>query len=197
DLTLELRALRELGAQPLVYSLPLPGTYDNYTTISKIARQGYYDLYRQATATGGVVPLDLSGHDEDRYFLHDIGAHLSPRGWVFIDRALDTFWQSGSITDTAMALNLLAQDVPSSGSPSLRDYCGSGSTADGSTRTPSSQDLAEALALVPPEAHDSALVLGADAVFTEISTVANQEPGGSIPVTIKGVVGVAQEDHYM
>jgi hypothetical protein len=42
----------------------------------------------------------------------DTGAHFSPRGWLFADRALDMFWHDRSIDDIRSALAALAREVP-------------------------------------------------------------------------------------
>jgi D-alanine transfer protein len=117
DLDLELRALEELGARPLIWSLPLPGTFDNYTAIAPAARQGYYrKLAAVMAAHPDLAFVDWSGHDEDRYFLTDISAHFSPRGWLFADRALDLYWH-GQTAAIPTALAAMEQHAPPAGPP--------------------------------------------------------------------------------
>jgi len=112
DLRLALRTLHELGARPLVWTLPMPGLYDDYTPRSAVARHHYYERYRLVVQQRKVPWLDFRAHDEDPYFLTDIGSHLSARGWVFADRALDMFWHECSIDDIREALATLARQVP-------------------------------------------------------------------------------------
>jgi len=119
DLRLELRVLRELGARPLFWTLPLPGTYDDYTRLSAGARQTYYDRYERVVQRAKVPWLDFRAHDEDSYFLTDPGSHLSSRGWVFADRALDLFWHGRSIDDIRAALAALDQEVPAPAPPEV------------------------------------------------------------------------------
>jgi poly-D-alanine transfer protein DltD len=116
DLHLALRVLRELGARPLVWSLPLPGAYDDYTPLSLAVRGSYYDRYEHIVEWARIPWLDFRAHEEDPYFLTDPGSHLSARGWVFADRALDMFWQGRSIAEIRLALSTLAEMAPS-GSP--------------------------------------------------------------------------------
>src|SRR5882724_1767376 len=113
DLELELRVLRELGARPLIWTLPMPGAFDDYTNLSAVAREEYYDRYQRVADEAKVPWLDFRAHEEDRYFLTDRGSHLSPRGWVFADRALDMFWHGQSIDEIRGALATLALEVPS------------------------------------------------------------------------------------
>jgi poly-D-alanine transfer protein DltD len=112
DLRLALRVLRELGARPLVWTLPLPGAFYDYTPVSAPARRTYYERFAREGERAGVSWLDFRAHDEDPYFVTDSSSHLSARGWVFADRALDVFWHRGSIDDIRAALATLGRDVP-------------------------------------------------------------------------------------
>ena len=118
DLRLALRVLQELKAQPLVWSLPLPGAYDNYTPVSVVARGSYYDRYEHIVERARVPWLDFRDHEEDPYFLTDPGSHLSARGWVFADRALDMFWHGRSSAEIRSSLSTLAKKAPSGSPPS-------------------------------------------------------------------------------
>ena len=118
DLRLALRVLRELKARPLVWSLPLPGAYDNYTPVSVVARGSYYDRYEHIVDRARVPWLDFRDHEEDPYFLTDPGSHLSARGWVFADRALDMFWHDRSTAEIRSSLSTLAKKAPSASPPS-------------------------------------------------------------------------------
>jgi hypothetical protein len=117
DLHLALRVLRELGARPLVWSLPLPGVYDDYTPRSLVVRGSYYDRYEHIVESARIPWLDFRAHEEDPYFLADPGSHLSARGWVFGDRALDMFWHGRSSAEIRFALSTLAEKAPSASPP--------------------------------------------------------------------------------
>ena len=125
DLRLALGVLHAVGARPLVWTLPLPGPFDDYTALSAPARRTYYEHFARAGETAGVPWLDFRAYDEDRYFVSDPGSHLSARGWVFADRALDLFWHAGSIDDVHTTLATLGRTVPV-GSPlgALADVTG-------------------------------------------------------------------------
>ena len=118
DLRLALRVLQELKAQPLVWSLPLPGAYDNDTPVSVVARGSYYDRYEHIVERARVPWLDFRDHEEFPYFLTDPGSHLSARGWVFADRALDMFWHGLSTAEIRSSLSTLAKKAPSGSPPS-------------------------------------------------------------------------------
>lgn len=123
DLQLELSTLSDLGARPLVWSIPLPGTFDNYTAVSRPARALYYQRFQQVTAQAHVPALDFRSHDQDRYFLFDAGAHFSPRGWVFADLALNMFWHGQSMGQTQLALSRLQRAAPSASVGGRGRFC--------------------------------------------------------------------------
>src|SRR5262249_41053855 len=101
----------ELGAQPFVWSMPLPGVYDDYTPISAAARRAFYDRWERELPKLGVPWLDFRAADEDIFFMTDTGAHFSPRGWLFADPALAMFWHGKSTDAIGAALATLAQEV--------------------------------------------------------------------------------------
>jgi D-alanine transfer protein len=112
DLELELRVLRELNALPIVISPPLDGVWDDYTQLSAPERAKFYDHFDRVVEQANVPWIDLRAYDEDGYFVTDPGAHYSPRGWIFVDRALDMFWHGESIERIRAALARLAEQVP-------------------------------------------------------------------------------------
>jgi D-alanine transfer protein len=112
DLLLAVAVLRELGAQPFIWTMPMPGVYDNYTPISAAARQMYYDRWERELEQTGVSWLDFRASDEDIFFMTDTGAHFSPRGWIFADHALDMFWHGRSMDAIRASLATLAEQVP-------------------------------------------------------------------------------------
>jgi D-alanine transfer protein len=91
DLEMLLRALRELGAKPLLLSTPLHGTYLEYNGVSRPARQRYYNRLEALARSLDVPLVDFADHDLDRFFLCDI-SHLSSKGWVYYAYALDAFY---------------------------------------------------------------------------------------------------------
>jgi poly-D-alanine transfer protein DltD len=125
DLWLAFQTLNELGAQPLAMSVPFPGFYDDYTTISWAARDAYYQHYMALAAQAHIPALNFQAHDQDRYFLHDTGAHYTARGWVFADRAIDLFWHGHSVAEIHAALQSLEAAAPGKTlpDPARAGYC--------------------------------------------------------------------------
>ncbi len=123
DLELELRVLRELGAQPFVYTLPMPGTYDDFTSLSYSARRSYYSEYAGVASAAGVPWLTFQEHDGDRFFLTDTGAHFSPRGWTFAGRAIDLYWHDASIEEIRASMADLLRTSPAAPPPTRAAFC--------------------------------------------------------------------------
>ena len=92
DLDLLLQGLRDLGARPLIVSMPLKGPYFTYLGVSAGGRQVYYERLRALIEPYGVPYLDFADHDEDRYFVVDPSSHPSQKAWAYVDRALDDFF---------------------------------------------------------------------------------------------------------
>lgn len=92
DLRILLRGLSELGAEPLLISQPIPGTYYDTMGISAAARSEYYARLREIAASYDVPLVDFADHDDDIYFVADPNSHLSRKGWTYYDHALDAFY---------------------------------------------------------------------------------------------------------
>ncbi|MBV9899444.1 MAG: D-alanyl-lipoteichoic acid biosynthesis protein DltD [Chloroflexi bacterium] len=106
DLDLLLRGLRELGAQPLVLSQPMPGKYFDYVGVSPRARADYYSRLSTIGSQYGVPVVTFADHDEDTYFVTDPNSHLSREGWVYYDAVLDAFMHDGLGPTTESSLQL-------------------------------------------------------------------------------------------
>ncbi|MEA3210686.1 MAG: D-alanine transfer protein [Chthoniobacter sp.] len=92
DLELLLRTLRELGAQPLILSIPINGVYFDQLGVTAAARQRYYDLLEAVGQREHVAVVDFRDHELDAKFFADTHDHLSPKGWIYFDEALDEFF---------------------------------------------------------------------------------------------------------
>jgi D-alanine transfer protein len=94
DLDILLSGLSDLGAEPLLLSAPIPGKYYDTIGISAEARQLYYARLRELATEHSVPLVDFEDHDNDLHFVTDPNSHLSRKGWVYYDRALDAFYHS-------------------------------------------------------------------------------------------------------
>ena len=92
DLELLLRELNELGARPLLISMPIHGRWYDYCGITYDARRAYYEKLRGISTRYHTPLVDFADHDNDQYFCHDAMAHLAPRGLVYYNHALDGFY---------------------------------------------------------------------------------------------------------
>jgi D-alanine transfer protein len=93
DLHALLIALREQGAEPLLLSPPINGTWFDRTGVSAEARRVFYDRLQALAGAHGVVLADFADHDNDPDFLIDF-SHLASKGWIYYARALDDFYHA-------------------------------------------------------------------------------------------------------
>jgi D-alanine transfer protein len=92
DLELLLRELNELGARPLLLSMPIHGGWYDYLEVTYAARRAYYEKLRGLSARYHVPVVDFADHDADRSFCRDPMGHLAPDGLLYYDQVLDGFF---------------------------------------------------------------------------------------------------------
>ena len=92
DLELLLRVFGELGAQPLLLSMPVEDIRLEVYGVSADARTAYLRRLDETAARYDVALLDFRGHQKDPAFLVDFLDHLSPQGWLYYNKALDDFY---------------------------------------------------------------------------------------------------------
>jgi D-alanine transfer protein len=93
DFELLLRTLARVHAQPLVLSMPLAGDFLDERGISRSARENYYAKLRALVERYHFPLVEFKAHDEDPTFLYLRKSHLTAKGWIYYDRALDDFFQ--------------------------------------------------------------------------------------------------------
>jgi D-alanine transfer protein len=92
DLELLLRTLARVHARPLLLSMPLPGEFYDQAGISRSAREDYYTKLRGLVQRYHFGLVEFKAHDEDPAFLLRHESHLTAKGWMFYNRALDDFF---------------------------------------------------------------------------------------------------------
>lgn len=92
DLELLLRVFGELGAQPLLLSMPVEDIRLEAYGVSPEARTAYLRRLDETAARYDVALLDFREHQKDPAFLVDFLDHLSPQGWLYYNKALDDFY---------------------------------------------------------------------------------------------------------
>jgi D-alanine transfer protein len=92
DLELLVRTFGELGAQPLLLSMPVEDIRLEVYGVSPAARTVYLRRLDQLAARYDVALLDFRDHEKDPAFLVDFLDHLSPQGWLYYNKALDDFY---------------------------------------------------------------------------------------------------------
>jgi D-alanine transfer protein len=92
DLELLLRELNELGAQPLLLSMPIHGGWYDQCGITYTARRAYYQKLREIGARYHTAVVDFADHDADQSFCNDTLGHLAPSGLVYYNQIYDGFF---------------------------------------------------------------------------------------------------------
>lgn len=92
SLEILLRELHEVGAKPLLISLPIAGGFNDHGGMRPSVRAAYYERIRQTGNAYAIPVVTFESHDEDPYFLMDPVSHPSEKGWSFIDQAVDDFY---------------------------------------------------------------------------------------------------------
>jgi D-alanine transfer protein len=92
DLELLLRTLASVHASPLLLSMPIAGDLYDRTGVSRSAREDYYVKLRALVQRYHFRLVEFKGHDEDPGFLYRHQSHLTAKGWIYYNRALDDFF---------------------------------------------------------------------------------------------------------
>ena len=92
DLELLLRTLARVQAQPLVLSMPIAGDLYDQQGISRSAREKFYSKLRALVQRYHFPLVEFEEHDEDPAFLYLHQSHLTAKGWIYYNRALDDFF---------------------------------------------------------------------------------------------------------
>ena len=102
DFELLLRCLNELGARPLLLSIPIDGRYFDRFGVGRETRDLYYERISALAQQYHISLIDFREHDEDEDFLVGHHDHLSEKGWLYFDKALDDFFHDRLSSKPAM-----------------------------------------------------------------------------------------------
>jgi D-alanine transfer protein len=92
EVELLLRTLARVHASPLLLSMPIAGDLYDRNGVSHSAREDYYIKLRALVQRYHFRLVEFEGHDEDPAFLYLHKSHLTAKGWIYYDRALDDFF---------------------------------------------------------------------------------------------------------
>ena len=96
DFNLLLRTLQELGANPLILSMPVHAADLETSGVSVKAREAYPRRMSSAVAPFKMPLVYFKAHEEDPLFFADQFDHLGAKGWVYYDQTLDAFFHEES-----------------------------------------------------------------------------------------------------
>jgi D-alanine transfer protein len=92
DIELLLRTLHELGAKPLLLSMPIEDIRLEVYGLDPSARTAVVDRLNNLADHYEFPHIDFRDHQGDPAFLYDFQDHLSAEGWLFYNKALDDFF---------------------------------------------------------------------------------------------------------
>jgi D-alanine transfer protein len=92
DLELLLQVLTKIHARPLLLCMPLDGQVYDKGGISQSAREAFYTKLRVLTQRYDFPLVEFKEHESDPDFLDRQSTHLTAKGWMFYNRALDDFF---------------------------------------------------------------------------------------------------------
>ena len=92
DTELLLRTYQELGAKPLLLCMPIEDIRLEAAGLTPAARTVFVERLNGLAKTYNFPLLAFREHEGDPGFLSDFFDHLSAKGWIYYDRALDDFY---------------------------------------------------------------------------------------------------------
>ncbi len=92
DIELLMRTFKELGAEPLFLSMPIEDIRLEVYGISSDVRAAYIQRLDGLAKQYDIPLLDFHEYQKDPAFLVDFLDHLSSKGWLYYNKALDDFF---------------------------------------------------------------------------------------------------------
>lgn len=92
DFELMLRVMQELGAKPLIMSMPVEDIRLEVYGISPETRTAYNERLVGLTSRYNFPLVDFHEYQRDPSFLVDFLDHLSASGWLYYNKALDDYF---------------------------------------------------------------------------------------------------------
>jgi len=92
DMKILLRVVDELGGRPLMLGRPINVIFWEALGVSEEAQNTYYEILHEVTAPYGIPVIDFHEYGRDKYFSADMASHSGPKGWVYVNKALDDFY---------------------------------------------------------------------------------------------------------
>lgn len=96
DFDLVLRTLRELGAQPMLISMPLHGPDLEITGVSAEARRKFGEKLTALASRHSVELVYFQQFEEDPNFFADHLDHPGAKGWALYNKELDEFFHQST-----------------------------------------------------------------------------------------------------
>jgi D-alanine transfer protein len=72
--------------------MPMAGKFYDQAGVSRSSREAYYKRLRASAQRYNFPLVEFEEHDDDPAFLDRQRNHLTAKGWMFYNRALDDFF---------------------------------------------------------------------------------------------------------
>lgn len=92
DLDVTCQLLTQLGAKPLLISMPYNGPLWDYRGVPAATRALYYAKVRSIAGRYDIPTFLLDDHEYDDYFWFDLWSHFNSRAWLLFDERIDAFY---------------------------------------------------------------------------------------------------------
>jgi len=96
DFEILLDVCKEEGIKPLILNIPVNGKWYDYAGFNKSDRLAYYKKINTMVNSHGFEVADFSKYENKDYFLMD-DSHIGWKGWVYIDKAIDNYYNKGKM----------------------------------------------------------------------------------------------------
>lgn len=91
DLSLLCQILKQEGAEPIFFIIPMNGKWYDFTGFPLQERHNAYQHMAEIIHQYGFQLADLSPHEYDTFYMKDPW-HLAWKGWIDVDKRLDKFY---------------------------------------------------------------------------------------------------------
>ncbi len=92
DIELLMRTMQELGAQPLLLSMPIEDIRLEVGGLTTLSRDAYVQRMEALACQYSFPLVAFREHEKQPDFLMDFSDHLSAEGWLYYNKALDDFY---------------------------------------------------------------------------------------------------------
>lgn len=92
DLNILLKVCKAQGIKPLFILMPVNASYYDFNGIDASTRQAYFTKTKNLISSYGFDAVEFQKHEYEKYLMQD-GMHLGWKGWIYVDKEIDKYYQ--------------------------------------------------------------------------------------------------------